>query len=46
MVERELPEGFVFPDEDPAGFSDNPALAAAFGWVEGNRVVYSQLPHN
>ena len=46
MVEREPPEGFVFPGEDPAGFSDSTVLAAAFGWVDGYRVVYNQLPHN
>ena len=40
----QVPEGFLCEgDED---FFDDDALSVDFGWIDGYRVVYHQLPHN
>ena len=46
MVELQLPAGFVRPGEDAENLYDSEVHAVTFGWVDGYRVVYSQLPHN
>ena len=44
MMRVDVPEGFMRAgDED---LYDADALAVDFGWIDGFRVVYEQLPHN
>jgi predicted RNase H-like HicB family nuclease len=43
-MQAQVPEVFLRAgDED---FFEGDALATEFGWIDGYRVVYHQLPHN
>jgi predicted RNase H-like HicB family nuclease len=44
IVQAQLPDNFAREgDED---FFDADALATQFGWIDGYRIIYHQLPQN
>ena len=43
-MQAPVPDGFLREGEED--FFDADALATEFGWIDGYRIVYHQLPHN
>jgi predicted RNase H-like HicB family nuclease len=46
MPQVVVPAGFLRAGETPADLYDAASLAVDFGWIDGYRVVYQQLPRN